>query len=70
MRFRNMRSSQGYAWKGFESFIYEASDGYSNEFFAYHSISMHIGAPLLVTIKGDSAKLQRCLMRHSHVADR
>jgi AraC family transcriptional regulator len=39
--------------------VYDASDGYSFETFTHHSLSMHIGQPVLVTSACDGAQVHR-----------
>lgn len=59
MRFRVRRSSCERSWRGFEAYLYEASDGYSDEFFIDHSVSMHVGHPVLVTSRCAGAQVHR-----------
>ena len=53
IRFRVLRSSCERSWRGFDAYIYEASDGFSDLFVPDHSISMHVGPPVLVTSRCD-----------------
>ena len=46
-------------WLGFEATIYEASAGYSELSNSQHSISMHVGAPLLITSRCDGSSVRR-----------
>ena len=59
MAFRIGATSIGRRWAGFEATIYEASAGYSELTPSNHSVSMHIGRPLLVTSRCDGATLRR-----------
>ena len=52
-------SSRDRGWRGIEAFLYDASDGYSDEFFSVHSVSMHVGAPVLVTSRCDGTSVHR-----------
>ncbi len=57
--FRVCSSSRDQGWRGFTAFLYDASDGYSDEFYEDHSISMHVGAPVLVTSRIDDQRMHR-----------
>jgi AraC family transcriptional regulator len=59
MRFFVRHSSCDRDWRGFEAFVYDASDGYSVDVFSHHSISMHIGQPVLVASACDGAQVHR-----------
>ena len=59
IRFRVRHSSVDRGWRGFEAFHYDASDGYSETFFTEHSISMHVGQPVLVRSECDGVELHR-----------
>jgi AraC family transcriptional regulator len=59
MRFRIRRSSCDRGWRGFEAYLYEASEGYSEAVFVQHSLSMHVGQPVLVTSRCDGAHVHR-----------
>jgi AraC family transcriptional regulator len=59
VRFRVRHSSRDRSWRGFEAFLYDASDGYSFETFTQHSLSMHVGQPVLVTSACDGARVHR-----------
>ncbi|MBV9149721.1 MAG: helix-turn-helix transcriptional regulator [Candidatus Eremiobacteraeota bacterium] len=59
IRFRVRQSSSDRGWRGFEAFHYDASDGYSETFFTEHSISMHVGQPVLVRSECDGVELHR-----------
>jgi AraC family transcriptional regulator len=59
MIFSVRRSSRERAWSGFEVNVYDASAGFSEVLFARHSISMHVGAPVLVDSRCDGAALER-----------
>jgi len=49
MRFLARRTSRDRCWTGFSATLYEASAGYSEDSFTDHSVSMHVGAPLMLT---------------------
>jgi AraC family transcriptional regulator len=57
--FRVCTSSRDQNWRGFTAFVYDASDGYSDEFYEDHSISMHVGVPVLVTSRIDDQRVHR-----------
>lgn len=59
MRFRVRCSSVERNWRGFEAYVYEATDGYSDAFFSWHSVSMHVGRPVLVTSRCDGGHVHR-----------
>jgi AraC family transcriptional regulator len=59
MSFRVRRSSAARGWHGFEAYLYEASDGRSDTFVVDHSVSMHVGQPVLVTSRCDGAEVHR-----------
>jgi AraC family transcriptional regulator len=59
MEFRTKATSADRHWSGFEATIYEASAGFSELSVTQHSISMHLGRPLLVTSKCDGSSLRR-----------
>ena len=59
IRFRVRQSSSDRGWRGFEAFHYDASDGYSDTFFSEHSVSMHVGQPVLVRSECDGVELYR-----------
>jgi AraC family transcriptional regulator len=59
MAFRVKATSEQRHWSGFEASIYEASAGYSELSHSQHSISMHLGRPLLVTSRCDGASVRR-----------
>jgi AraC family transcriptional regulator len=46
-------------WSGFEASIYEATAGFSELSNSQHSVSMHLGRPLLVTSRCDGSSLRR-----------
>ncbi|HEV3154710.1 MAG TPA: AraC family transcriptional regulator [Candidatus Baltobacteraceae bacterium] len=57
--FRIWRTSRDRGWRGFEATIYDATDGYSDEFIVDHSVSMHVGTPVLVSSRCDGAAVHR-----------
>ncbi len=57
--FRVCNSSRDLNWRGIEAVLYEASDGYSDDYFEDHSISMHVGPPVFVTSRCDSQRVHR-----------
>jgi AraC family transcriptional regulator len=57
--FRVRQSSAGRHWHGFEVYLYDATDGYSDTFVADHSVSVHVGQPVLVTSRCDGAEIHR-----------
>jgi AraC family transcriptional regulator len=59
MAFRVWRSSRDRCWRGFEAYIYDASDGHSDEYFAEHYVCMHVSAPVQATSKCDGERVQR-----------
>jgi AraC family transcriptional regulator len=59
MKFFIRHSSCERLWRGFEAFVYEATDGYSVDTFTHHSLSMHVGHPVLVTSTCDGARVHR-----------
>jgi AraC family transcriptional regulator len=59
MAFRVKATSEQRDWSGFEASIYEASAGFSELSHCEHSISMHLGRPLLVTSRCDGASVRR-----------
>ncbi len=59
MQFRVRHSSRDRSWRGFDAYVYDASDGYSFEVFSHHSLSMHVGQPVLVTSACDGASVHR-----------
>ncbi len=52
-------SSRSRGWRGFEALLYDATDGYSDDFFSVHSVSMHVGAPVIVTSRCDGNSIHR-----------
>ncbi|HLI97864.1 MAG TPA: AraC family transcriptional regulator, partial [Candidatus Baltobacteraceae bacterium] len=59
IRFSVRHSSRDRSWRGFDAYVYDASDGYSFEVFSHHSLSMHVGQPVLVTSACDGARVHR-----------
>ncbi|MGA8533052.1 MAG: AraC family transcriptional regulator [Candidatus Tumulicola sp.] len=59
MAFRIKATSAARHWTGFEATVYEATAGLSELSFSQHSVSMHLGRPLLVTSRCDGASLRR-----------
>ncbi len=59
MEFRVKATSAQRHWSGFEASIYEASAGYSELSNSQHSVSMHVGRPLLVTSRCDGSSVRR-----------
>ena len=59
MQFSVLRESRGRFWSGFQARIYEASAGYDETLFVNHNISMHVGAPVLVTTRCDGSVMHR-----------
>jgi AraC family transcriptional regulator len=59
MEFRVKASSEPRCWSGFEATLYEASAGFSEVSVSQHSVSMHVGRPLLVTSRCDGSTLRR-----------
>lgn len=59
MGFRIRQSSAGRQWHGFEAYLYDATDGYSDVFVVDHSVSIHAGQPVLVTSRCDGAEVHR-----------
>lgn len=59
IRYSVRSSSRGRGWRGLEARLYDASDGYSDDFFSVHSVSMHVGTPVLVTSRCDGAAVHR-----------
>lgn len=52
-------TSAGRQWNGFEATLYRASAGFHEQAFSEHTVSMHVGRPLLVTTKCDGSTLRR-----------
>lgn len=59
IRFYVRHSSRERSWRGFDAYLYDASDGYSFEVFTHHSLSMHTGQPVLVTSACDGLQIHR-----------
>ena len=59
MRGHIRQTSAERGWHGFEAYLYDATDGYSEVFVVDHSISMHVGVPVLVTSRCDGAEVHR-----------
>ncbi|MBC5828910.1 MAG: helix-turn-helix transcriptional regulator [Candidatus Eremiobacteraeota bacterium] len=59
MEFWVRKSSRGRFWNGFEATLYDASGGFSEQAFAQHSLSMHVGTPMLITSRCDGALVHR-----------
>ncbi len=59
MQFSVRRTSRERFWTGFEAAIYDASGGFSELRHTDHSVSMHVGAPLLVSSRCDGLILHR-----------
>ncbi len=59
MEFFVRKTSRDRLWNGFVAIIYDTSSGFDETLFASHSISMHLGAPVLVTSRCDGASLHR-----------
>ena len=59
MQFSVRKTSQDRFWTGFCATIYDASGGFSEDCFTNHSVSMHVGAPLLVNSRCDGLELHR-----------
>ena len=59
MEFNVVRSSRGRFWNGFDAYLYDTTAGYSEHFFANHSVSMHVGAPALATMRCNGVSLHR-----------
>lgn len=59
MRFLPRKTSRDRFWTGFHATIYEASGGFSELRHTDHSVSMHVGAPLLVSSRCDGLILHR-----------
>jgi AraC family transcriptional regulator len=59
MQFTVRHSSRDRFWTGFVATIYDASDGFDETLFVNHSVSMHVGTPVLVTSRCDGAVLHR-----------
>jgi AraC family transcriptional regulator len=59
MQFTVRYSSRDRFWTGFVATIYDASDGFDETLFVNHSVSMHVGAPALITSRCDGAMLHR-----------
>lgn len=53
--FNAVLSSRGRFWHGFEAYLYDATAGYSEHFFANHCVSMHVSEPALTAIRCDGA---------------
>ena len=59
IEFRIRASSRDRAWSGFETVLYDASAGYSEEVIPNNCISMHVGAPVFVKSACDGASSYR-----------
>ncbi len=57
--FHARKASREFGWRGFEAVWWDASDGYSDDYFEEHSISMHVGTPVIVTSRCDDQHVHR-----------
>lgn len=57
--FHARKTSREYGWRGFDAVWWDASDGYSDEYFDDHNISMHVGTPVIVTSRCDDQHVHR-----------
>lgn len=57
--FHARNTSRDYGWRGFDAVLWDASDGYDDEFVKEHSISMHVGTPVIVTSRCDDQHVHR-----------
>ncbi len=57
--FHACNSSRERGWRGFNAVLWDASDGYSDEYYDEHSISMHVGTPVFVTSRIDDQHVHR-----------
>lgn len=57
--FHARKTSRDYGWRGFDAVLWDASDGYSDDYFEDHSISMHVGTPVIVTSRCDDQRVHR-----------
>jgi AraC family transcriptional regulator len=59
IRFSVLESSRGRFWHGFNATVYSATPGFDETLCANHSVSMHVGAPVIVTSRCDGEILHR-----------
>lgn len=59
MHFSVLRTSRDRSWTGFCATVYEMSGGFSEDRFTDHSITMHVGTPLIVSSHCDGLDLHR-----------